>query len=58
VMGFAFSGRATLWAAIASDVGAMLLVTLNGMKLLPSSRKIKDMTTATSESLPSATPPV
>jgi Cd2+/Zn2+-exporting ATPase len=58
VMGFAFSGRATLWAAIASDVGAMLLVTLNGMKLLPSSRKVKDMTTATSESLPSATPPV
>ncbi len=43
VMGFAISGRATLWAAIASDVGAMLLVTLNGMKLLPSSRKIKDM---------------
>lgn len=44
VMGFAFSGKATLWAAIASDVGAMLLVTLNGMKLLPSSRKIQDMT--------------
>lgn len=42
VMGFAFAGKATLWAAIVSDVGAMLLVTLNGMKLLPSSRKVKN----------------
>lgn len=42
VMGFTFAGRASLWAAIASDVGAMLLVTLNGMKLLPSSRKVKE----------------
>eukprot|EP00569_Conticribra_weissflogii_P000080 CAMPEP_0171356732 /NCGR_PEP_ID=MMETSP0878-20121228/45878_1 /TAXON_ID=67004 /ORGANISM="Thalassiosira weissflogii, Strain CCMP1336" /LENGTH=1229 /DNA_ID=CAMNT_0011862759 /DNA_START=432 /DNA_END=4121 /DNA_ORIENTATION=- len=42
VMGFAFAGRASLWAAIVSDVGAMLLVTLNGMKLLPSSRKVRE----------------
>lgn len=42
VMGFAFVGRASLWAAIVSDVGAMLLVTLNGMKLLPSRRKVRE----------------
>lgn len=41
VFGFTFAGKASLWAAIASDVGAMLLVTLNGMRLLPSSRKMK-----------------
>jgi len=41
VGGFAFAGRASLWAALASDVGAMLVVTLNGMKLLPSSKKMK-----------------
>lgn len=40
VMGFAFAGRASLWAAIGSDVGAMLLVTLNGMRLLPSSNEV------------------
>jgi Cd2+/Zn2+-exporting ATPase len=31
-----FAGKMTLLYAIASDVGVMLLVTLNGMKLLPS----------------------
>ncbi|KAL9189006.1 hypothetical protein ACHAXT_011496 [Thalassiosira profunda] len=41
VLGFTLAGRSSLWAAIGSDVGAMLLVTLNGMKLLPSSRKMK-----------------
>jgi Cd2+/Zn2+-exporting ATPase len=30
-----FMGKTTLFMAIASDVGVMLLVTLNGMKLLP-----------------------
>ncbi len=35
VLGFALAGKAALWAAIASDVGAMLLVTLNSMMLLP-----------------------
>jgi cation transport ATPase len=38
VLGFALVGKAYLWAAIASDVGAMILVTLNGMMLLPTSR--------------------
>jgi Zn2+/Cd2+-exporting ATPase len=38
VLGFALTGQAYLWAAIASDVGAMILVTLNGMMLLPSSK--------------------
>lgn len=41
VMGFAFAGYSILWAAIASDVGAMLLVTLNGMKLLPSKKSLR-----------------
>lgn len=39
VLGFALAGKAHLWAAIASDVGTMILVTLNGMLLLPSRRK-------------------
>lgn len=30
-----FAGRMTLLGAIASDVGVMLLVSINGMKLLP-----------------------
>jgi len=30
------AGRMTLLGAIASDVGVMLIVTLNGMRLLPS----------------------
>jgi Cd2+/Zn2+-exporting ATPase len=36
VLGFTLAGKASLWGAIATDVGAMLLVTLNGMLLLPS----------------------
>lgn len=43
VMGFTFAGKSSLWAAIATDVGAMLIVTLNGMKLLPSNKKINMM---------------
>ena len=35
VLGFALSGKTQLWAAIGSDVGAMLVVTLNAMALLP-----------------------
>jgi len=38
VLGLALAGKASLWGAIASDVGAMILVTLNGMSLLPSKR--------------------
>jgi Cd2+/Zn2+-exporting ATPase len=41
VLWYTLAGRSSLWAAIASDVGAMLVVTLNGMKLLPrSSQKV------------------
>jgi hypothetical protein len=36
VLGFTVVGKVALWAAIVSDVGAMLVVTLNGMLLLPS----------------------
>ena len=36
VVGLTFAGKMTLLTAIAADVGIMLLVTLNGMKLLPS----------------------
>lgn len=39
VVGFALVGKVDLWAAIATDVGAMLIVTLNGMLLLPASKK-------------------
>lgn len=44
VLGFALAGRASLWGAIVSDVGAMLLVTLNGMRLLPSKRSRRNET--------------
>jgi Cd2+/Zn2+-exporting ATPase len=44
VMGFTFAGYHSLWAAIAVDVGAMLIVTLNGMKLLPSKKSIRNQT--------------
>ena len=37
VIAFTFAGQMTLLGAIAADVGVMLLVSLNGMKLLPSS---------------------
>jgi len=39
VVVFTLLGKATLWMAIASDVGAMLIVTLNGMKILPKRSK-------------------
>ena len=35
VVGLTFAGSMTLLFAIASDVGVMLLVTANGLKLLP-----------------------
>eukprot|EP00586_Coscinodiscus_wailesii_P017130 CAMPEP_0172519442 /NCGR_PEP_ID=MMETSP1066-20121228/291418_1 /TAXON_ID=671091 /ORGANISM="Coscinodiscus wailesii, Strain CCMP2513" /LENGTH=1043 /DNA_ID=CAMNT_0013302033 /DNA_START=55 /DNA_END=3186 /DNA_ORIENTATION=+ len=35
VIALTFAGKMTLLAAIAADVGVMLLVSLNGMKLLP-----------------------
>ena len=44
VLCFALVGKTHLWAAIASDVGAMILVTLNSMTLLPrtSRKRAKD----------------
>lgn len=42
VFGLTFAGYTNLWAAIGSDVGAMLIVTTNGMKLLPSRKSIKN----------------
>jgi len=44
VMGLTFAGYTSLWAAIGSDVGAMLIVTFNGMKLLPSRKSVQDGT--------------
>jgi len=41
VMGLTFAGYTALWFAIASDVGTMLIVTLNGMKLLPSTKSVR-----------------
>jgi hypothetical protein len=35
VVALTFAGKMTLFAAIAADVGIMLIVTLNGIKLLP-----------------------
>lgn len=40
VVGLTFSGHMTLLYAIASDVGVMLIVTLNGMKLLPGQAEV------------------
>ena len=40
VVGLTFYGKMTLLFAIASDVGVMLLVTVNGMKLMPRNRQI------------------
>lgn len=42
VMGLTLAGYTSLWAAIGSDVGAMLVVTANGMKLLPSRKSIRN----------------
>lgn len=41
VVGLTFAGKMTLLSAIAADVGVMLIVTLNGMKLLPSGKSGK-----------------
>jgi Cd2+/Zn2+-exporting ATPase len=43
VVGFTLSGSVHLWAAIAADVGAMLVVTLNGMTLLPMRKRNVDL---------------
>jgi hypothetical protein len=35
VLAFAIAGKAHLWASISVDVGAMILVTLNAMTIIP-----------------------
>ena len=40
VITLTFGGKMTLLGAIASDVGVMLLVSINGMKLLPKNQKM------------------
>lgn len=47
VLGFALAGKTNLWAAVCTDVGAMLIVTLNSMLLLPRRQthsKVENMT--------------
>lgn len=43
VMVLIFMNMSSLWFAIVSDVGAMLIVTMNGMKLLPRKKEKKRM---------------
>jgi len=47
-----FTGHSTLWMAVVADVGAMLIVTLNGMRLLGTPRP----STAAPSSVPTASP--
>lgn len=54
VVGFALAGDVKLWAAIVSDVGAMLLVTLNGMMLLPPRKKDIQLVNKQSEGIETA----
>lgn len=49
VVGFALAGKTQLWAAIASDVGAMLVVTLNAMTLLPRTHAMASAFTPTED---------
>merc|ERR1712029_536727 len=39
VLGLTITNHVGLWAAIGSDVGSMVIVTLNGMSLLPKKQK-------------------
>merc|ERR1712008_543844 len=39
VLGLTVTNHVGLWAAIGSDVGSMIVVTLNGMSLLPDKRE-------------------
>jgi Cd2+/Zn2+-exporting ATPase len=41
VIAVVMSGHGSLWLAIISDVGAMLAVTINGMRLLPRKTKVQ-----------------
>jgi len=44
-----FMGHGSLWLAIISDVGSMLAVTLNGMKLLPRANEKHELAAAQGE---------
>jgi len=44
VLGLTLTNHVGLWAAIGSDVGSMIIVTLNGMSLLPKNKKSKTET--------------
>jgi Cd2+/Zn2+-exporting ATPase len=46
VLVWALTGTPSLWAAIGSDVGSMLLVTLNAMRLLPAQKPTSFQKTA------------
>ena len=48
----ALVGKASLWAAIGSDVGAMLIVTMNGMSLLPTTADKKPTTAIATTTVP------
>ena len=41
VIAVVMTGHGSLWLAIGSDIGAMLLVTLNGMRLLPKKDRVE-----------------
>jgi Cd2+/Zn2+-exporting ATPase len=43
VVAVAFTTYGGLWLAISTDVGGMVIVTLNGMRLLPSKKEVKEM---------------
>jgi len=45
VLGLTLTNHVGLWAAIGSDVGSMIVVTLNGMSLLPKNKKVTTTTT-------------
>ena len=49
VLGLTVTNHVGLWAAIASDVGSMIVVTLNGMSLLP--QKVTKTTKVTKETV-------
>lgn len=50
VLSMTFAGYASLWAAIGSDVGAMMIVTTNSMRLLPSETSMSRLESLSKES--------
>merc|ERR1712157_410172 len=51
VMGLTFCGKMSLMGAVASDVGGLLIVTLNGLKLIPTAKKSKVFRTENTNTL-------